>query len=261
MLTDIVEISTASYKENTAAVTETLMIAFNKANKTLPFMERTEKILPGISRRVNEKMTYEEIYFIVEDMILKQLEIDKKYIENTIVNFRNLAKKSLFDAVKKMIEMFSAEYPSLPVFKCRLGVYNPFPRSVLKKEYFLHYDISDEVFLRASLHEINHMILFDKWKSMHGYDGLQEPEFPDALWFLEELAIEPTLNDDCMQKIVPINHKAYDSLKKTEIDGVSLTSHIQRIYNGKKNIEDFLDTAYDFLCNKEANICHNIQNL
>lgn len=259
-MTDIVEINTASYKENTAAVTETLMTAFDKTNKTLPFMERTEKILPGISGRVNEKMTYEEIYFIVEDMILKKLEIDKNYIENTVIRFRDLAKKILFEAVEKMIEMFSAEYAALPVFKCRLGVYNPFPRSVLKKEYFLHYDISDEVFLRASLHEINHMILFDKWKSMHGCDNLREPEFPDVLWFLEELAIEPTLNDGCMQKIVPIKHKAYDSLKKTEINGVSLTSHIQRIYDGKKNMEDFLDAAYDFLCGKEANICNNIQN-
>lgn len=245
----LIEIETAFFKDNAKTVTETLLVALRKTNTTLPFMERTEKILPGISDMVSEQMSYEEIYTIVEDMILKRLKTDKEYIKEKTDHFYMQAQGVLSTAIEKMIEIFSVEYSVSPIFKCFLGVNNPFPRSVMNKEYFLHNDISDEMFLKASLHEINHMILFDKWKSMHGYNSNGEPEFPSVLWYLEELAIEPTLNDRCIQEIIPIRHSAYDSLKKVQIDGISLTEHIQRIYEQGKNIEVFLDTAYDFLSN------------
>ena len=67
----LIEIETAFFKDNVKTVTETLLVALRKTNTTLPFMERTEKILPGISDMVSEQMSYEEIYTIVEDMILK----------------------------------------------------------------------------------------------------------------------------------------------------------------------------------------------
>lgn len=214
-------------------------------------MERTEKILPGIKSAVNEKMCFEEVYSVVEKMISEQLKRDEKQIEEKAGHFYDCAQSLLLKAVQEMIEMFSLEYDKPPFFKCFLGVYNPFPREVLKKEYFLHYNISDDVFMRASLHEINHMIFFDKWKSMHGYSGAGEPIFPETLWFLEELVIEPTLNDERIQRLVPIKHSAYDSFKKTEIEGMSLTQHIQNIYDGRKNIEDFIDRAYKFIYDKK----------
>lgn len=245
-----IEINTASLKENAESVTETLMLALNKTNDMLPFMERTEKILPGISGLVNEKMSYDEIYRIIEKMIAQQLQKDEMYITERTEHFNGLAQRLLLKAVEKMTEMFSVEYTSPTLFQCRLGIFNPFPRSVLKKKYFLHYDVSDEIFLRASLHEINHMILFDKWRSMHNCNDQKEPDFPDTLWFLEELAIEPTLNDRQIQDIIPIKHRAYDSLKKTIVDGIPLTEHIQRIYDDKKSMEDFLDSAYNFLSGK-----------
>ena len=83
---------------------------------------------------------------------------------------------------------------------------------MLKKEYCLHYDISDTVFLRASLHEINHMALFDKWCSMQKIQLENEPEYPDILWYLEELAVAPTLNDPRIQRIVPVPHSPYQSM-------------------------------------------------
>lgn len=77
----LIEIETAFFKDNAKTVTETLLVALRKTNTTLPFMERTEKILPGISDMVSEQMSYEEIYTIVEDMILKRLKTDKEYIK------------------------------------------------------------------------------------------------------------------------------------------------------------------------------------
>ncbi len=82
---------------------------------------------------------------------------------------------------------------------------------------------------------------------MFGYETHKEPDFPDILWFLEELKIELTLNDSRIQNIVPIKHNAYDLFKKTLIDLIPLTSFIQNLYDNSKNIEDFIDTAYCFL--------------
>ncbi len=143
--------------------------------------------------------------------------------------------------------MFQLHYSAPQRFTCWLGLYNPFPRSVLKKEYCLHYDVSDAVFLRASLHEINHMILYDKWCATHGGERHREPEFPDTLWYLEELAVVPTLNDQRIQKIVLVRHSAYQSLEETLVDGIPLPEQIEKIYGQGEDIPVFLQKAYDFL--------------
>ncbi len=41
---------------------------------------------------------------------------------------------------------------------------------------------------------------------MFGYETHKEPDFPDILWFLEELKIELTLNDSRIQNYC--SHKA-----------------------------------------------------
>ncbi len=252
-----IEIKAASCKVNASSVTDTLITALNKINPAVPLMERTEKILPGIREAVNENMNYDEIYLIVEKMISAELKKDEIYISEKIKHFNALAQNILSEAVEELMDIFSVKYGQPAEFKCFLGIYNPFPRSVLTKEYFLHYDISDKVFLSASLHEINHMIFFDKWKNMHGYETLKEPDFPDILWFLEELIIEPTLNDSRIQNIVPIKQNAYDSFKKTLIDGIPLTYYIQNLYDSCKNIDDFIDTAYCFLRENKVGECFN----
>ena len=139
------------------------------------------------------------------------------------------------------------EYETEQVCTCYLGLFNPFPRNVILKECCIHYDVSDEVFLRSFIHEINHMILFDKWKLMHGYEKDTEPSYPDSLWYLEELAIEPTLNDIRIQTIMPIKHKAYASFKKIQIDGRTLTEQIQDFYDRSDNIEIFLNDVYRYI--------------
>lgn len=91
------------------------------------------------------------------------------------------------------------------------------------------------------------MILFDKWKAMYGYERNKEPEFPEPLWYLEELSIEPILNTSRIQRLAPIKHKAYDSFYKILIDGQSLPEQIQNIYNNSSNIEEYLTQSYKYI--------------
>lgn len=240
----VLTIKEAPVKENAKAIADTVLQAFDENNTMLPYMERLEKILPGIAGLVCKEMSYEEIYGIVERLVEQQVWKDKSHIEEKTDYFYGIAKQRLTEAIAELMRLFGMEYPELPHFICCLGIYNPFPRSVLGKEYGLHFDVSDEVFLRASLHEINHMILFDKWNSMHDCHDRREPEFPDPLWFLEELAIAPTLNDSCIQKILPIRHRAYASLEETVAWGIPLTDRVQQIYDKSDTIECFLEDAY-----------------
>lgn len=237
----------AAIEHNVRAVTDTIILSREGKNEMLPYMERVVKMLPEVADRIHGSMTNEGIYTLIKDLITARFAENEEMMQRKIRHFESLAQKALFDGIGKLLDIFGMKYDEKQVFHCCLGFYNPFPREVLSKKYWLHYDVSDEIFQRASMHEINHMILFDKWKSMHGYEKEQEPVYPDILWFLEELAIEPTLNDSRIQKIIPIRHEAYASLRAIRIAGEPLTRHIQKIYDDSPDMETFLDAAYCFL--------------
>lgn len=242
-----ISIEKTAIEHNVRAVTNTIILSREGKNKMLPYMERVAKMLPEVADRIHESMTNEEIYIQIEDLITARFAENEEVMRWKIRHFESLAQKPLYDGIGKLLDIFGMKYDEKQVFHCYLGFYNPFPREVLSKKYWLHYDVSDEIFQRASMHEINHMILFDKWKSMHGYEKGQEPVYPDILWFLEEIAIEPTLNDRRIQEIIPIRHEAYASLRAIQIAGEPLTRHIQKIYDNSSDMEAFLDAAYCFL--------------
>lgn len=79
------------------------------------------------------------------------------------------------------------------------------------------------------MHEINHFVLFEKWKSMNGYAKAREPEQPEPLWFLEEMIVDPTLNTKALQEIVPYPQKAYEQFYTASI------------------IEEFLERTYRYI--------------
>lgn len=249
-----------SVEDNVRMITETVVLALDGKNTMLPYMDRVIKILPDIKKILPAYLAkdpgrtpclpngeYEALYPRVEELLTRRLWEAAGAIQEKVTRFEGLVREKLTAAVRQMLALFELQYTDRQICNCYLGFYNPFPRSVLTREYWLHYDISDEVFLRASLHEINHMLLFDKWKALHGYEGEKEPDYPDILWFLEELAIEPTLNDERIQGLIPIRHEAYGSLRAVEIAGKPLTTHIQEIYDARDSMGTFLEEAYHFL--------------
>lgn len=244
----------SSAEDNAKKIADTIALGFSGENGMLPYIERVIKILPELQGVIYKGMDYDGIYARVEDILTWRLTEAARPIQEKVKRFEYLVHEKLTEAVEQLQEIFELQYADKQVYHCYLGFYNPFPRSVLTREYWLHYDISDEVFLRASLHEINHMILFDKWKSLHGYEEKKEPDYPDILWLLEELAIEPTLNDQRIQRIIPIRHEAYESLKAIEVGGKPITLHIQEIYDASGNIRTFLEESYYFLQNHCAGL-------
>ncbi|HEX3077822.1 MAG TPA: hypothetical protein VHQ24_13245, partial [Lachnospiraceae bacterium] len=115
------------------------------------------------------------------------------------------------------------------------------------KEYFVSYEKDMDMLMMASIHEINHFVLFEKWKQIHGYEAENEPLYPDTLWFLEEMAVDPTLNVPCIQNVAPYPQKAYEQFYERNIYGISAEEHIINLFDGRTSMEDFLDKAYQFI--------------
>lgn len=234
-------------EKNTKEIVTSIMTALYGENDTLPFLNRVLKVFPELTDKIKVGLSYDEIWNTVYESVCSRLEKEDTLIQSKIQHFNRLADEKLVPAIEELMKMFQMSYSEKQYCTCKVGLFNPFPRDVLLKEYCIHYDVSDEIFLRSSIHEINHMILFDKWKKMHGYERKIEPSYPDVLWYLEELAIEPTLNDIRLQAMIPIRHHAYDSFKNIRINGKNLPDHIQAIYDKSEDIEEFLNVSYDFI--------------
>lgn len=240
-------IAKTDIKRNTKIIAETIMTALVDENNTLPFLNRVLKVFPELKNRIYKGLTYEEIQQIVSECVEVRLKQEDEKIQLKVQRFQKLAEEKILPAVQKLCSIFEVEYETEQICTCYLGLFNPFPRNVILKECCIHYDVSDEVFLRSFMHEINHMVLFDKWKVMHGYEKDVEPSYPDSLWYLEELVIEPTLNDVRIQNIIPIKHEAYASFKNITIDGKMLTEQMQDFYDKSDNIEMFLNDVYRYI--------------
>lgn len=221
---------------------------FNRINKSRPFAERTYSLYPILRGKILDNMNDEDIYKIVKPcveqvFIEKELEIDQKIgqLQSAFDNIENELLSNLFG-------VFEMEWPKEQErITCYVGCISSFPRNVITKNFFISYEKDMDMLMMASIHEINHFVLFEKWKQMHGYDKEDEPLHPETLWFLEEMAVDPTLNIPCIQNVAPYPQKAYEQFYERMIDGISVEEHIINMFNNRSSIEDFLDTAYDFI--------------
>jgi hypothetical protein len=161
--------------------------------------------------------------------------------------------QTAFDGIQEqlllnLISLFEMAWPQdQKHIKCYVGCISSFPRNVMTKEFFVSYEKDMDMLMMASIHEINHFVLFEKWKQMHGYEAEKEPLYPDTLWFLEEMAVDPTLNVPCIQNVAPYPQKAYEQFYERSINGISAEEQIIKLFNGRTSMEDFLDKAYQFI--------------
>jgi hypothetical protein len=221
---------------------------FNRKNKSRPFAERTYLLYPELRGKILESMDNDEIYMIVKPsvekvFIEKELDIDRK-IGQLQASFNSIQK----ELMPNLLDTFELKWPEeYERITCYIGCISSFPRNIITKEFFVSYEKDIAMLMMASIHEINHFILFEKWKQMHGYDKENEPLYPDTLWFLQEMAVDPTLNIPCIQNVAPYQQKAYEQFYERMIDGISAENHIINMFINRTSIADFLNTAYDFI--------------
>ena len=80
---------------------------------------------------------------------------------------------------------------------------------------------------------------------MHGFKGA-EPSWPDPLWYLEEIIVDPTLNDERVRPYTLYENKAYPQFYiANKNNDKSIMAKIKECYgNHKNNIEEFIEEAY-----------------
>ena len=221
---------------------------FVKKNPSRPFAERTYLLYPELRGKILDHMNTEEIYEIVKPCV-EQVFIDKKVdIDKKILQLQSEFDRIQESFMTNLIDSFEMIWPETQdEIICYVGCISSFPRNVITKEFFISYEKEMDMLMMASIHEINHFVLFEKWKQMHGYDKEVEPYYPETLWFLEEMAVDPTLNIPCIQSVAPYPQKAYEQFYERMVDGMSAEEHIIQFYKKRTSMEDFLDSAYDFI--------------
>lgn len=243
-----IKVKISDIEFNTQSIAELLYHDFSEKNKTLPFKKRVFHAFPQLASIINNQMTNQEIYDVVKRMMYKEYEKNADEMEERRVEL--LSKLEVFQSaiIPKMLDLFEVDWPKEQQdITCYLGLYAVFPRNVLTKEYWIHYKTAEDVIMRASVHEINHFILFEKWKAMHGYTLQEEPSYPDVLWFLEEMAVDPTLNTKEMQEVAPYPQKAYQIFYDNTLNDIPIEEYIIKLFKERNNMADFLDRAYKFI--------------
>ncbi|MBU5331122.1 hypothetical protein KQI61_02850 [Anaerocolumna aminovalerica] len=243
-----IKVKISDIEFNTQSIAELLYHDFSEKNKTLPFKKRVCHAFPQLASIINNQMTNQEIYDVVKRMMYKEYEKNADEMEERRVEL--LSKLEVFQSaiIPKMLDLFEVDWPKEQQnITCYLGLYAVFPRNVLTKEYWIHYKTAEDVIMRASVHEINHFILFEKWKAMHGYTLQEAPSYPDVLWFLEEMAVDPTLNTKEMQEVAPYPQKAYQIFYDNTLNDIPIEEYIIKLFKERNNMADFLDKAYKFI--------------
>lgn len=247
----IIKVEISDFGYNVQSIAELLYQNNIEKNKSIAFKDRIFYRFPDIKDRYSEDMSDQEIDQVVEQVLRTEYERNLIEMEVRRKELQEKLKLFLIPAFLKMHELFEINWIEKMEITCYLGLYTVFPRNVITREYWVHYLAPDEVIMKASVHEINHIILFEKWKSMHGYTKAIEPVHPEPLWWLEEMAVDPTLNHPEMLKVSPYQQKAYQSFYDNKINGVALEEYIIQIFDERVDMADFLDKAYNFI---ESNI-------
>lgn len=215
----------------------------NRQNTTRPFFEKTILLYPEL-KDVNDIENGQVRTETIRSAVENRLEDHKEIISARIAYFREKFDSFIYDFIRAQCELFRYEWQEDdPVIRCYVGYIPFYPRSTEDKCFYVSYQDEERVFSGA-VHEINHMIFHEKWKQMH--PGVNDDEnFPHPLWYLEEIIVDPTLNDERVRPYTLFENKAYPQFYVPNAgETESIMKRVRDCYANTSNIEDFLNKAY-----------------
>lgn len=218
-----------------------------RKNNTRPFYEKTISLYPELA--VIEKIEDETMRMeIIRQAVFKRLSDHETEIQQRIEYFSKKFDMFIYDFLEAQCKLFNYEWKEKqPEIICYVGYLPFYPRSAKDKCFYVSFQDEERVFSGA-VHEINHMIFFEKWNEMHG-GNCEEKVWPDPLWYLEEIIVDPTLNEESVKRFTLYENKAYPQFYVPKPnDSESIMDKVKKCYKCRKNIEEFLNEAYKIVC-------------
>lgn len=223
---------------------------FNEVDKSLPFSEYSYKLFPELVGKIHAGMSYEELREVVEPVVCDKLVQNKEIMEKKINNLQEIFDKVNDRLLLALANVHETKWSdSQSEIVCYVGYVPVCPRNIKTKEFYVCCDSSNENILSTAVHEMGHFILYEKWKKIYGPAKDEDLPCPSPRWFLEEIVVDPLLNDARIQEVVPFKQKAYPQFYTYTIEGISIIDHIKNIYEASKNIEEFIKTSFAFIVN------------
>ena len=223
-----------------------------RKNNTRPFYERTISLYPELAviEEIEDEVLRQET---IRQVVLKRLSDHEQEIRQRIEYFSEKFDTFIYDFIRAQCELFNYEWKeSQPEITCYVGYLPFYPRSAEDKCFYVSFQDEERVFSGA-VHEINHMVFFEKWKEMHG-GNCEEKLWPDPLWYLEEIVVDPTLNEESVKRFTLYENKAYPQFYVPEPGASeSIMDRIKACYRERENMESFLEEAYKIVCDYVSN--------
>lgn len=133
------------------------------------------------------------------------------------------------------------------------------PRDIIKREFFVFYNINVKKMKSITIHELLHFIYFKKWLSIFPSTKIEHLDYPYLVWHLSEILTEVILNDQRIQNVFRYNFKTYDEYRKIKINNNNnkyLLDYFFEFYNKRDNFENFLKSSWSFI-KKNQNLIIN----
>lgn len=223
-----------------------------RKNNTRPFYEKTISLYPELAviEEIEDEFFAEET---IRKAVLKRLKDHEEEIRQRIEYFSKKFDTFIYDFIEAQCKLFNYEWKeSQPEIICYVGYLPFYPRSAKDKCFYVSFQDEERVFSGA-VHEINHMIFFEKWNKMHG-GSCEEKLWPDPLWYLEEIIVDPTLNEESVKKFTLYENKAYPQFYVPEPGASeSIMDRVKACYRRYENVESFLVEAYKIVCDYVSN--------
>jgi len=254
-VTPKITVSKIDLEKNIDLITRWISPGFNRANKTLPFAESTYALFPDLRGKIAEGMSGAKIRKLVAPCVKRKLKENRGLIREKTDYLQAYFQNINDDLVTALADAHETQWPAgCKQIACYVGYIPRCPRNVVTKKFWVSCSMEDTKIIRASIHEMAHFMFYEKWKELYGEVHPKDLGRPSPRWYLEEMAVDPLLNDARIQKIVPLEHKAYPQFYTQSINGAAIMDHIKGFYANRASVEDFIQNAFRFVEDNIAEI-------
>lgn len=217
-------------------------------NTTRPFFDKTIALYPEL-KSVADIEDEKERDTVIRQAVVKRLTDNEAEIRRRIEYFSEKFDRFIPKFIEASCKLFNFEWKeSQPEIICYVGYIPFYPRSSVDKCFYVSYMDEERVFSGA-VHEINHMLFYEKWCEMNG-TVLPEPTWPEPLWYLQEIIVDPMLNEPEVRKFTLYDNKAYPQFYEALSEsGESIMDKVKKCFAERTSIEAFLDEAFESVKN------------